>query len=109
LIEKVTIEGEELTLIEALKGKDVPAAILLNSEDWGFGYFHLEESSVKIFEEKLGKVQSQLDRAVVIGQLIVMMRQLAYPATRMPTVMNQLLDEQNQNLINALYGAFVLA
>jgi len=43
----------------------------------------------------------------VIGQLILMMRQLAYPATRMPIVMNQLIDEQNQNLINALYGAFI--
>jgi len=37
------------------------------------------------------------------------MRQIAYPATRLPIVMNQLLDEQNQNLINALYGAFIAA
>ena len=38
-----------------------------------------------------------------------MMRQVEYPATRMPTVMNQLMEEQNQNLINALFGAFLIA
>lgn len=38
-----------------------------------------------------------------------MMRQLTYPATRMPIIMNQLMREDNQNLINALFGAFVLA
>lgn len=27
----------------------------------------------------------------------------------MPNIMNQLMDEQNQNLINALFGAFVMA
>lgn len=37
------------------------------------------------------------------------MRQLTYPATRMPIIMNQLMNEDNQNLINALFGAFVLA
>ena len=63
----------------------------------------------KVFEDKLGKIQSKIDRAVVIGQLITMMRQIQYPATRMPLVMNQLLDETNQNLINALFGAFTMA
>ena len=38
-----------------------------------------------------------------------MMRQIEYPATRFPTVMNQLMEEKNQNLINALFGAFILA
>ena len=37
------------------------------------------------------------------------MRQIEYPATRMPLIMNQLLDETNQNLINALFGAFSMA
>lgn len=64
---------------------------------------------MKIFEEKLGKMHSKIDRAVVIGQLITMMRQIQYPATRMPLVMNQLLNESNQNLINALLGAFTMA
>jgi hypothetical protein len=87
----------------------VPAAVLLNCDDWGFGHFTMEDTTMKVFEDKLGKMQSKIDRAVVIGQLITMMRQIQYPATRMPLIMNQLLDEQNQNLINALFGAFIMA
>jgi len=48
-------------------GKKVPAAILLNSDDWGFGHFTMEDTSMKVFEERLGKMQSKIDRAVVIG------------------------------------------
>ena len=69
----------------------------------------MEEGAIKVFEEKLGRVQSKIDKAVVIGQLITMMRQVEYPANRMPAIMNQLMDEQNQNLINALFGAFTMA
>jgi hypothetical protein len=38
-----------------------------------------------------------------------MMKQIDYPATRLPIVMNQLLAESNQNLINSLFGAFLEA
>ena len=38
-----------------------------------------------------------------------MMRQILYPATRLPLILNQMLDEQNQNLINAVYMALVSA
>lgn len=69
----------------------------------------MDDTAMKVFEEKLGKMQSKIDRAVVIGQLITMMRQIQYPATRMPLIMNQLLDESNQNLINALFSAFIMA
>ena len=48
----------------------------------------MDDNAMKIYEEKLGKMQSKIDRAVVIGQLITMMRQIQYPATRMPLVMN---------------------
>lgn len=112
LVDKIAhfnLQAEELTPVPQMIGKELPAAFLLNSDDWGFGYFELDEASVKVFEQSLSKVQSQLDRAVVIGQILAMMRQLAYPATRMPIIMNQLMDEDNQNLINALYGAFVSA
>ena len=101
--------GQELTPIEAIVGKRQPAAVLLNSDDWGFGHFTMEDTAIKVFEDKLGNMQSKIDRAVVIGQLITMMRQIQYPATRMPLIMNQLLDETNQNLINALFGAFTMA
>ena len=69
----------------------------------------MEDTAIKVFEDKLGNMQSKIDRAVVIGQLITMMRQIQYPATRMPLIMNQLLEETNQNLINALFGAFTMA
>lgn len=108
-IESVKVSEEELTTIECIAGKKVPAAVLLNSDDWGFGHFTMDDTAMKVFEEKLGKMQSKIDRAVVIGQLITMMRQIQYPATRMPLIMNQLLDETNQNLINALFGAFQMA
>ena len=75
-IENVKIEGQELTVIEGIAGKRVPAAVLLNSDDWGFGHFTMDDSAMKVFEEKLGKMQSKIDRAVVIGQLITMMRQI---------------------------------
>ena len=48
-------------------GKSRPAAILLNSEDWGFGYFEMDDVSVKVFEQCLGKLKSKIDRAVIIG------------------------------------------
>ena len=73
-VENVKIEGQELTQIEAMIGKKVPAAVLLNTDDWGFGHFTMEDTAMKLFEDKLGKMQSKIDRAVVIGQLITMMR-----------------------------------
>lgn len=84
----------------------VPSAILLNNNDWGFGYFVLDDNSIKVFESSLSKINSSLNRAVIIGQLIIMMRQIEYPANRLPAVLNQLIEEKNQNLINALFGAF---
>lgn len=38
-----------------------------------------------------------------------MMRQIEYPATQLPVVMQQLMSEKNQNLINALVGACLVA
>jgi len=107
--ENILIKAQNLTEVESIVGQQVPAAILLNCDDWGFGHFILDETAIQLFEQKLGRVQSKIDRAVVIGQVISMMRQVEYPATRMPSIMNQLMDEQNQNLINALFGAFVMA
>ena len=83
----------------------MPAAVLLNSDDWGFGHFFLDDASLKVFEEKLSKMSSTLDRNVVLGQIICMMRQIEYPATRLTTVMNQLIDEKNQNLMNTIFAA----
>jgi len=34
----------------------------------------MDEPAIKVFEEKLSRVESKIDKAVVIGQLITMMR-----------------------------------
>ena len=89
-IERVNIERNETTEIDKCKDKHVPAVVLLNSEDWGFGHFYLDDAALKVFEGKLSKVASALDRNVVLGQIICMMRQIEYPATKLTTIMNQL-------------------
>jgi len=52
----VKILEEELTSIECAVGKIVPAAVLLNSDDWGFGHFTMDDSAIKVFEDNLGKM-----------------------------------------------------
>ena len=108
-IENQAIEAKEVTEVPSVVGLDVPAAILLNENDWGFGHFILDERSINCFENSLAKINCSLNRAVIINQLIIMMRQIEYPATRLPTIANQMIDEKNQNLINALYGALIAA
>ena len=46
----MTLNQEEVTKIPAMVGKNTPAAFLLNSDDWGFGHFELDENSIKVFE-----------------------------------------------------------
>lgn len=87
------IKDQDLTEVGDIVGKEVPAAVLLNCDDWGYGHFIMEENAIKVFEEKLGRVDSKIDKAVVIGQLITMMRQVEYPASRMPSILGQLMDE----------------
>jgi hypothetical protein len=89
----VLIKDQDLTEVGDIVGKEVPAAVLLNCDDWGYGHFIMEENAIKVFEEKLGRVDSKIDKAVVIGQLITMMRQVEYPASRMPSILGQLMDE----------------
>jgi hypothetical protein len=46
----VTLDHEEITQVPSMIGKSVPNAFLLNSDDWGFGHFELDEQSIKVFE-----------------------------------------------------------
>jgi hypothetical protein len=78
----------------------VPAAILLNSDDQAFGHFHLDDASVKVFESHLTRVQSNIDKCVIIGQLFAMMQQFEYSATRFSNLIKQFQDETNQNILN---------
>jgi hypothetical protein len=87
----------------------VPEAILMNSEDHGFGVFVIEDRSIRFYEERLSAIPNQLNKAVIIGQLLIMMRQIMYPATRLPLILSQMMDEPNQNLINAVYMSLVSA
>lgn len=67
VIERVNIQPREKTVVEALAGKEVPAAILVNNDDWGFGYFILDDTSIRVFENKLSQMENPLNRVVIIG------------------------------------------
>ena len=58
-----------------------------------------------MLEDGLANLESKLDRAVVISQLVCMMRQVEYPAQRFLKIMHQLKDETNMNLLQALVVA----
>jgi hypothetical protein len=38
-----------------------------------------------------------------------MMREILYPATRFPKILDQMIEEKNQNLINTAYAAIANA
>jgi hypothetical protein len=99
----------ELTEVPQFVGLAVPESILMNSNDHGFGVFVIDDKSIRFYEENLSKIENQLNKAVVISQLLIMMKQIMYPATRLPLVLDQMMDEPNQNLINAVYMALVSA
>ena len=107
--ERVNIENQEITELEMFKDKKEPAAILLNSDDWGFGHFNLDEASLKVFENQLSKISSKIDKSVICGQLVCMMREIEYPATRLVGIMRQLMDEKNQHLVDSLFAALNLS
>jgi hypothetical protein len=86
--EKIMIEDKEITDIQVLVGLDVPHAILMNSDDYGFGVFIIDEKSQRVYEQNLNKIPTELNKAVVISQFIVMMREIQYPATRFPKILN---------------------
>ena len=82
------IEDKELTELPQFIGKRLPEAILMNSNDHGYGVFVMDDKSIRFFEENLSKLENHLNKAVVIGQLLIMMRQIMYPATRLPLILN---------------------
>lgn len=57
--------------------------------------FVVDDKSIRFFEQHLSSLENQLNKAVVIGQLLIMMRQIMYPATRLPLILNQMMDEPN--------------
>jgi len=76
-------------------GIDVPQAILMNSDDYGFAVFVIDKKSSQYYEQHLPLIPTQLNRVVVISQFIVMMRELDYAATRFPKILNQMIEEKN--------------
>lgn len=66
-IENINISAQEITEVPEIVGRNVPAAFLLNNNDWGFGYFALDEASIGVFETSLSKINNSLNRAVIIG------------------------------------------
>jgi aminopeptidase N len=94
-IENVTLKKERETEIPEMNGKPEPAAILLNCDDWGFGHFVLDNRSAEVFEKSMGQIKSNIDRAVITGQLMAMVSQIELAATRLPSFLEQMMPEQN--------------
>ena len=61
------IDDKELTEIPQFNGLQVPEAILMNSNDYGFGVFVIDDKSIRYYEENLSKIENQLNKAVVIS------------------------------------------
>ena len=72
--EHIVIDEKELTDVTQFVGLEVPEAILMNSNDYGFGVFVIDDKSIRYYEENLSTIENQLNKAVVIGQLLIMMR-----------------------------------
>lgn len=49
-VERIHIQAQEYTEVPQLNGKAAPDAFLLNSEDWGFGVFLIDEKSQRWYE-----------------------------------------------------------
>jgi len=116
-IERVVLEAQAETDVPQMVGQDLPDAFLLNSNDYGFALFIIDDRSIEVFENNMGKLKHQLNKAVLLSQFITMMREIRYPATRMPLILNQvnpkfnhqIMDEENQNLIQIMYNALFQA
>lgn len=98
-----------MTNVPQFIGVEVPNAILMNSDDYGFAVFVVDKKCSSFYEQHLPLIPNQLNRVVVISQHIVMMREILFAATRFPKILNQMIDEKNQNLINTTYVALALA
>ena len=77
-----------MTDVKEFVGLNVPEAFLMNSNDHGFGVFVVDDRSIRYFEQNLSSIENQLNKAVLIGQLLIMIRQILYPATRLPLILN---------------------
>lgn len=87
----------------------MPDAFLLNSEDWGFGIFLIDEKSQRWYEQNLSKIREQQNFCEVLGQFIMMMKQVVYPATRIPLILKQCLSLNNENLVRTIESALLQA
>lgn len=81
----------------------------MNSSDYAYGVFLIDDKSLDAYEQNLSKINDQVNKVVLVNELIVMMKELKYPATRLPRILNQLYDEPNQNLINGAFTALYSA
>jgi len=53
---RVFIEAQENTEVEMLVGQQVPHAVIMNSSDYGFGIFKMDDQSMLAYEEGLSKI-----------------------------------------------------
>ncbi len=69
-------------------GINTPNAILMNSDDYGYAAFAIGKRCSSFYEKNLSLIPSKLNRILVISQHIVMMKEILYPATRFPNILN---------------------
>ena len=58
VIDIETKDDQESFDIEDLVGSDAPAAYHINYKNYGFAKFKIDEKSLKVFENKLEKIES---------------------------------------------------
>jgi hypothetical protein len=61
------INDTEVTEVKELVGIESPKAILMNSDDYGYGVFMNDERSSRFYEDHLDYISSELNRVVVIS------------------------------------------
>ena len=89
--------------MDSLKDKQVPKAILLNSDDWGYGHFTLDDQSLEVFEKSVSKLPG-IDKAMVVHQIKLMINNFEYPASRLPVIREQFADETSQTTLDTFYS-----
>jgi hypothetical protein len=90
-----------MTKISQLSSSKASKAVLLNSDDWGYGYFKIDEPSLLVFEDNFSSIESDLNRCVILSQVFSMVHQGDYPAQRLLRFLEPLRTEKNYHILES--------
>jgi len=71
-VEQVYIDSAEITIIDQIIGKPAPSSILVNWDDWGYGQFEIDETSINHFKLNLSKIENPLARNLIYSSVFMM-------------------------------------